>query len=332
MTDDARSAPAQPVTANSDADPLTVATLVARRAPSFLNTQPWRWRRTADAAELWLDRDRQLTGMDPDGRLATMSCGVALHHALTALRASGRGGIVHRPGTDAPADLVAVLRTGPPCEIDDRAFDALASRRTDRRPFSGTPPTTADLDPLREAAERHGAHLYVLTPRQVPAFARSLSEARLRERIGAVTAAELADWTDRPGGSGDGVAARRHDPRGLRSDDVGFSRTPWMALGESAHAGTVYVVLHTDGDRPADWLAAGEALSDVWLTLTERGLAASPLSEVVEVPAVRASMRQLIGGAGHPMIALRIGVPGGSAGPPTARRAAPDVIELSDDR
>ena len=39
----------------AEIDQLVEATIAALRAPSILNTQPWRWRLVSDAAELWLN-------------------------------------------------------------------------------------------------------------------------------------------------------------------------------------------------------------------------------------------------------------------------------------
>src|SRR5262245_54922876 len=68
---------------------LARAALAALVAPSILNSQPWRWRIDADLAQLRADHGRQLTTLDPQGRLLTLSCGVALHHAVVALSAAG---------------------------------------------------------------------------------------------------------------------------------------------------------------------------------------------------------------------------------------------------
>ncbi|MGI5239697.1 hypothetical protein [Dactylosporangium sp. CA-139066] len=77
-------------------------------------------------------------------------------------------------------------------------------------------------------------------------------------------------------------------------------------------------------------LAAGEALSEVWLTLTARGLAASPICEVIEVDAVRGALRRLLGGVSSPAIAMRIGVPVAETEPvpAAARRSGTDVVRL----
>jgi len=64
------------------------------------------------------------------------------------------------------------------------------------------------------------------------------------------------------------------------------------------------------------------------LTATIERLAVSPISDVVEVPAVRQRLRGLLGGIGYPALALRIGIPGAASVPATApRRQALEAIE-----
>jgi hypothetical protein len=68
---------------------LTEAATTAGYAPSYRNTQPWRWRLTGNTLDLHLVRSRILPTSDSDGRLATLSCGAALHHARIAMAAHG---------------------------------------------------------------------------------------------------------------------------------------------------------------------------------------------------------------------------------------------------
>src|SRR5690606_6798678 len=77
------------MTAPGTATVLADAARAAGAAPSVHNTQPWRWRVYPDRLDLFADRSRQLTVADPDGRLLTVSCGAALHHARVALVAAG---------------------------------------------------------------------------------------------------------------------------------------------------------------------------------------------------------------------------------------------------
>jgi hypothetical protein len=70
-----------------------------------------------------------------------------------------------------------------------------------------------------------------------------------------------------------------------------------------------YAVLFTDADGPGAWLAAGEALSAMLLVASTENLVAAALSDLVEGPAIRRLLRDLVGAVGHPAMALRIDVP-----------------------
>jgi hypothetical protein len=64
--------------------------------------------------ELYADRHRQLDVVDPDGRLLLISCGIALHHARTALAAAGWTATVDLLPDPSLPDLLA-RRTARPC-------------------------------------------------------------------------------------------------------------------------------------------------------------------------------------------------------------------------
>jgi hypothetical protein len=103
--------------------------------------------------------------------------------------------------------------------------------------------------------------------------------------------AELASWTTPPG-------IRRHDgvPRyafGPRPTDAHLPMRD-LGLGHGTPTGPVdfepdptLVVLFTPDDTVADWLKAGAALQRLWLTATLRGLAATPMTQLTEIAAVR---------------------------------------------
>src|SRR5204862_2505789 len=119
--------------ARAASGPLTRAVLAALAAPSAFNTQPWRWRVFDDQAELSADRSRQLATVDPHGRMLTLSCGIALHHAVTALAAAGHtAGITRLPDPDQPDLLARLWVTGKhrPEPADVRRYQAMLIRRT----------------------------------------------------------------------------------------------------------------------------------------------------------------------------------------------------------
>src|SRR3954469_5406544 len=142
----------------------------ALTAPSIFNSQPWHWRIGENTAQLRADRSRQLTTIDPVGRLLTVSCGVALHHARTALTAAGyTAQISYLPDPQDP-DLLATIRidgTTPPIPAALRRYRAMAIRRTDRRPFADAPVPGDALQALSDPPRQYGAHLHVPEPHAI---------------------------------------------------------------------------------------------------------------------------------------------------------------------
>lgn len=122
--------------------PIEAAT-TAGYAPSIHNTQPWRWRLGGKTLELFIDRGRVLDVADPDGRLAMLSCGAALHHARVSLAAQGWRVTVTRTVDHTRADSLAQLLigghripVGQPVALHQRIIPL---RHTDRRPVTGAP-------------------------------------------------------------------------------------------------------------------------------------------------------------------------------------------------
>jgi hypothetical protein len=64
------------------------AVRLACRAPSYHNSQPWRWILDGDRLELFLDPHR-IVVTDNSGRQALISCGAVLDHFRVAIAAGG---------------------------------------------------------------------------------------------------------------------------------------------------------------------------------------------------------------------------------------------------
>jgi hypothetical protein len=314
---------------------LARAAVAARRAPSIFNSQPWRWRIGDDQAELRADRSRQLPAVDPDGRLLMISCGVALDHAVTALAGAGAEVKVERLPDPADPDLAARLRVtgfGPVEPEAVRRHRAIALRHTDRRPVADVEVPEPALRRLRDSAEGYGAHLHLLRPADVVELTVAVSRAAELELEDPDYRAELSTWTSRPAGAHDGVTAGTVAhllPRRVPLRDFALGGPLPYSDGAVADRYARYAVLLADEDSPAGWLAAGEALSAVLLTATLDRLAVSPMSDVVEVPAARQLVRELVGEVGYPVLALRFGVPGeGTLPPESDRRPVAEIIDM----
>lgn len=305
-------------------------------APSIYNTQPWVFRTTGDAVEVYADRSRLLHVSDPKGRQLVISCGAALMNLRVAIRRYGRIPIVKTfPHMDIP-DLLASVKMGAataPSAADLRLFAAIRKRRTHRAPFLDRPVPPAVVDRLRRAARAEGAVLDVVEQSESRDVLLSLiREADLLQGGDREFRRELADWVHVPGQpSGEGMDAGVHycgdglpvaGPYLVRNMNWGEGQAAAdVALAQSA---PLLAILSTHVDNPFEWLAAGESLAHILLLGRSEGLQASFLNQPVEVPALRSTLRSLLGGDRMPQIVFRMGYGQGDQHVP--RRSVHDVL------
>ena len=317
----------------------------ATRAPSVHNTQPWRFVAHDDVVELWDDPTRGLPVLDPVGRARLISCGAAL--ALAEVAAAGLGVITRTtllPDAGA-ADHLADLQLGAPHPPDDAQQElaaAIGRRHTERGAFDDS----ADLPPetvraLASAVETNGCWLRVVeSSDDAAAVTVLLARADDVQSRDPAYRDELRQWTGRAPDSPDGIPAsaipseapaERGSSYRLRDFDADREGHGPQWAGEPPPAEhPLVVVIGTAADDAAAWLAAGQALGRLLLTATTRGLAASPMTQALEVQDTRARLGRDLGLVGHPQVVLRLGLaaPGSTAAVGHAnRRSVAEVLE-----
>jgi nitroreductase len=303
---------ARPATERETTAALSDAAAIAGYAPSILNTQPWLWRVRPDRLDLRAERGRQLAASDPEGRLLTLSCGAALHHARVSLAAAGWAAHVRRMPEPGDMDLLATLEISGrmPVTVDAlRLLHAVQTRHTDRRPVSDKPLPDAALQAIAVAA-RGEAGLHVLTPEQVIELAAAGSRAGAVEAGDPYIRAEFAYWTGRAASEGIGIPAEALPERPAPTTVPGrnFGQPGTLPVGSGHDRAAVYALLFGDTDRPESWLRAGEALSAAWLTATDLGVSVVPLSGVIEIADTRQTLRHMLADLGYPYLVLRLGL------------------------
>ena len=137
-------------------DVIADAVHLACRAPSFHNSQPWRFvGQGAGVLHLFLDRDR-LVATDSSGRQALISCGAVLDHLRVAMAAAGWvANVDYYPNPNDHAHLASIDFV-PMSFVTDghrRRADAILARRTDRLPFAA-PERWSDFEPLLRRRRR----------------------------------------------------------------------------------------------------------------------------------------------------------------------------------
>ncbi|GIF26505.1 hypothetical protein BJ973_000950 [Actinoplanes tereljensis] len=159
-----------PTDTRSGALALADAAATAGYAPSIHNTQPWRWRLTGTTLDLHLVRSRIPPGTDPDARLATLSCGAALHHARIAMAAHGWQITVNRMLRGADRDLLARLHVHRRAPVDltsAKLLRAVPTRQIIRRPGVDTTVTREALTAITTAVEAEDTRLYEMRAGQL---------------------------------------------------------------------------------------------------------------------------------------------------------------------
>jgi hypothetical protein len=301
----------------------------ATLAPSSHNTQPWLFRLEDPVIDLLADRTRALPVNDPDDRELIISCGCALFNLRVAAAAAGLQAQVEPWPDAADTDLLARVRLAPgSADQDDAALQAaMAERRTYRERFAATAVDPMALRSLVDAVHSEAASLAVLDTAD-----RRLGAAALVAEGDAMLWAnpswrrELAAWMH-PRRRGDGLTlpalAIPAAQMVVRSFDMGHGVA--AKDHQLADESPVLAVLFTEGDRPRDWLAAGQALQRLLLVSVRLGLQASYLNQPVQVATLRPRLQQITGREGHAQLLLRIGTPTQTL-PAAPRRPLVDVL------
>lgn len=319
---------------SKQAQALRQAVVRATLAPSVHNTQPWRFVIGHEALEIHADWRRKLRVLDPTGRQLLISCGCALFNARVALAASGYDAHIERFPDPVQPDLLARLTVpGEPVGwLPLGAYDAVIElRQTNRRRFADEPVPADVVEDLIRAAASEGAQLFAIERSEHRlATARLSQQADREQNANPAYRAELRSWTSDDPRRRDGVPALAvpHVDAGANDDipirDFDTHGMGWLPVETHSSMNQCLLLLGTMEDRPAAWLRAGEALEHVLLETTRCGYAASPLTQVIEIPRTRALLRDQLGLDMNPHVLLRIGR--APKTPASRRRRLVDVL------
>jgi hypothetical protein len=314
------------------------AVMLASRAPSLHNSQPWRWVVEGARLQLWADPRRLMYATDRTGRELALSCGAVLDHLRVAMAAAGWDSATDRLPDPSEPDHLATLEFRPADAVTEaqrlRAA-AIHNRRTDRLPFAA-PSHWPALEPvLRRAVLPHGVLLDVVADDARPSLAEaSLLTEQLRRHDTAYLS-ELRWWTS-PFESDATHVPESSLVSSSEAARVDVARAFPPAGGghrgaEIDHDHSKIVVLSTHHeDARVDVLRCGEALSAVLLECTVAGMATCTLTHMTEMAMSRNIIAQITGTVGQPQLLIRVGRSpvNGHHVEPTARRLVTEVLEF----
>lgn len=315
---------------------LEKAVLLACRAPSVHNSQPWRWVAEDGALHLCVDRRRAMPATDHSGREVILSCGAVLHHLCVAMTAAGWDPKVEPFPDPRDPDLLATVEFTRADHVTDaqrQLAGAILHRRTDRLPLGR--PTYWDLfEPaLRRVFDDDLVTLEVLSDEVRPRLVEASQLTETLRRSDSYYHAELDWWTP------SFALAEGMPPSALVSDRERWRVDVARTFPVRSHADrraevkvdwAKILVLSTPEDTRADVLRCGEALSAVLLECTAAGMATCTLTHLIELDESRDIVRGLIGGRGEPQVLIRVGIapPMEHLPPATPRRPMGEVLQI----
>jgi hypothetical protein len=288
-----------------------------------------------DGLDIHADTSRRLRVIDPTARQTWLSVGCALFNARTWFAANGLPVTVERFPEGTVSDLAARITVGPGGETEEEISQLeplIDLRQTNRRQFADDALPEAVLEALVISAAKESGLLRVVRDEEDRQTLGRLSQAAdAAQIVDPRYRAELRSWTTTDAGRLDGVRAAvvPHVDGSAQDDmpvrDFDTSGTGWLPASTTPNKHQSLLVLGTESDGPPSWLHAGEALERIWLEITRIGYVASLFTQVIEVPALRAQLREQLRLMMQPDVVIRVGRAPWTA--PSLRRHLADVIE-----
>jgi hypothetical protein len=276
-------------------------------AASPHNTQPWRFRVTADSVELFADAGRHLGSMDPYRREMHIGLGCALENMVIAAGALGLRARVIVNDAELPAggpggeEPVAVLRLAPGLRSPSQLYQAIPNRHTNRGPYdTARPVSTNALESLRSVAATLGGPSLALFP-----------DGPERTQLGRLTVEATERIADDPAMSHDGHRWYRHEREEIErhrdgptlraaglspamtvvasllpAPSAASAHAHWLRATREVHVPTASALglfATPDPYRRAAAVQLGRAWQRVHLWATARGIAMQPLNQAPEV-------------------------------------------------
>ncbi|MER5781646.1 hypothetical protein ABT104_07965 [Streptomyces mobaraensis] len=328
-----------------DAAALETLVAAAVAAPYLHAARPWRLRleTTSRALEVRSARGLPPSPADPAARALHLSAGAAVFNLRVAAAHLGWEAAVRPlPAPDDPGLLAVVtLRAaGAGCPRDRDLYAAVTRCPVSRLPFTARPVPASVVAELCAGARAEGARLYVpdpVTTRRVLGLTAEGEQRRFGEQRSFGGCRHQADpgrsrdhrtWVTPPGVCPYGLPPTAPEPLDLTrkvpvDEFLGSGRAARIrALPLEPHVRVA--LLLTDGDRPEDWLRAGQAVERVLLLAAARGVRTAVLQQALDWPDLR---RELPGGGpGLPQCLIRFGYgPDDESARPAAAGAVTEV-------
>jgi hypothetical protein len=265
-------------------------------APSSHNTQPRKFRIAGDRIRIFVDQSRWLQVADADRRELHVSVGAALENLLVAAEHFAFSGKVsYFPGGTEPHFAAEVHLSDRGDASDFRPpelFDAIQKRHTNHHGYDGRPLSGKQIQRLESVSVEAAVKVYLSDE---PALRRKVDELVVR-----ANALQFSDpaWREELGlWLGQGVFGT-----GWIMSTAAQLAVTYLNMTKSVSkkdseplqsASALGVVTAARPDRAAQ-VQVGQAFERLFLTATVLGLQLQPMNQVLQLPDIKASFKELL--------------------------------------
>ncbi len=289
---------------------FTTCSIMAILAPSTCNTQPWAFAVYPHQIRMYADTTRWLEIADPEQRELHISGGCALENLLIAACHFGFECITtHAPEPQQP-DLLAIVelehtgRTAP--AIITELFRSIPRRRTNHKDYDARPIDSKEVDRLRACCTEQDIALHLTDD---PDIKRRVDELNTRAEAtifsNPLWRQEFGHWL------GEGVFGDSWWMAKLAQLSVSFLNLCDGQVKKDSELlmhSPVLGLLSSVSDDKVSRIRVGQAFERLFLTATTIGISVQPMSQIVEVPEIRARLGELLpGDARVPQQPFRLG-------------------------
>ena len=315
--------------------------LLATRAPSGHNTQPWTVRVLNQ--ERWIigiDESRRLPGVDPTARETILSLGAFLENLVVAAKHYGYAveyDVIARAPTDA--DIID-LRFKTTSAVS-QPLDEIRLRRTVRNGFLANEIKATDLASV--VGRTNDFHYFARGSAIAKYLVEGTVEANRRQAYRDPAEEELANWI-----RWSAVDATKYrnglTPASMEIDGLAgwyvshfydrakvlsksFRETTIKQVTERVGEGGGWIVVSSTGSSVASLIETGRQFERMWLRLRNKNIALHPMTQMLEESPWREQIAKNLG-TGSVQFLLRIGYIG-SYPKPASLRMPPSWIMKS---
>lgn len=288
-------------------------------APSHYNAQPWKFKVSDKALDVYLDRTRVSTVVDPYAREAIISCGAAISILETAAHYFGLN-IEVNLNSDVQSDHIAQIHIAghyDPTEKDLVYFFAIKKRQTNRNWFQDAEITDDLLQESQRLIEGLNVQLAFHKDEGVNFTFSALTERAVQRQFTSPWfRLEFTSWQrsifslKQDGVTGFGfyhpeIPYPLARPL-LRLFSWGTSIGKYN-LKKCQTGSPIFAVISTKEDCKDKWINTGRALSSLLLLLTTHQLSASFMNQVIQEPYLRQQLPGIFDTCDNAQLVLRIG-------------------------